>query len=245
MLNEEMRIVSEEIVKFMRGKYALNEVKGRYYDLDCLKFRQGKKTIVSINFLDDHYDIQVIFGKKERDKFEFIRENFSDRIQNIYDNSKVYHDGKWMMFSVYDKDFFEEVKSMILIKKNPNRKPLPKENAIYGKCGHRCDMCVHYTEISEDYREMLILHLNNVYGTSSWEMRCTGCDTAGCHCHSGDNELCEPLKCLSDKTYEVCMNCSDYPCHKSTVGYKGLESKDISFDDVTYAILPYVPYQYE
>jgi hypothetical protein len=30
------------------------------------------------------------------------------------------------------------------MKKKPNRKPLPKEQAIYGGCGHRCDLCVHY-----------------------------------------------------------------------------------------------------
>ena len=63
------------------------------------------------------------------------------------------------------------LKKLILIKKKPNRKPLPKDNAVYGKCGHRCDLCVHYTESSEEFRSMLIPHLNAVYGTVDWSMR--------------------------------------------------------------------------
>lgn len=33
----------------MRGKYVLDEVPGKYYEIDCLKFCQGKKTILSIH----------------------------------------------------------------------------------------------------------------------------------------------------------------------------------------------------
>jgi len=52
----ELQKVSEETMRFMRGKYVLDEVPGKYYDIDCLKFRQGKKTILSINIYEDHYD---------------------------------------------------------------------------------------------------------------------------------------------------------------------------------------------
>ncbi len=38
----------------------------------------------------------------------------------------------------------EEVKRLILIKKKPNRKPFPRDSAVYSKCGQRCDLCVHY-----------------------------------------------------------------------------------------------------
>lgn len=241
----DLQKVSEEIVHFIRGKYALDEVASKYYDIDCLKLRQEKRTILSINFLENRYDCQVVFGKKEREKFEVRREEFSQRVKDIYDNSKTYHDGKWMMFPVTDLETLEDVKQMVLIKKNPNRKPFPKENAVYGKCGHRCDLCIHYTDITDEFREMLIPHLNAVYGVSSWDMRCTGCDTPDCHCCKKGNELCEPLKCISQKDNETCMDCNDYPCDKATVGYKELEHKTISPDDVTWAILPYVPNQYE
>lgn len=42
----EFEKVGLEIVKFMRGKYRLDEVAGMYYDVPCVRFRQGKKTIM-------------------------------------------------------------------------------------------------------------------------------------------------------------------------------------------------------
>ncbi len=238
--------VGLEIVKFMRGKYQLDEVAGTYYDIPCLKFRQGKKTIVSINIHEDYYDFQIILGKAERKKFEAIKHEFPLEIQELYNNEPTLHDGKWLLIRVDDLRTLDIVKKLILIKKNPNRKPFSKENAVFGKCGHRCDLCVHYTSITEEFRDFLIPHLNAVYGSNSdWSMRCTGCDTAGCHCCSKDNELCAPLKCLHQNHLNICFDCENYPCEQATVGYRKLEHKNISSDDVTWAILPYVPHQYE
>lgn len=69
-IKSQLEKVSEETMRFMRGKYALDEIPGKYYDVDCLKFRQGKKTILSINIHEERYDFQIIFGKAEREKFE-------------------------------------------------------------------------------------------------------------------------------------------------------------------------------
>ncbi|HBR31435.1 MAG: DUF3788 family protein [Eubacteriales bacterium] len=237
----EFERVKYETVKFMRGKYKLDEVgNGK----DQVKFKQGAKTIVTIDIREDKYTFLIIFGRAEREKFEAIREEFSQYIKDHYDNTKTYHDGKWMFIDVATLAELEVIKKLILIKKNPNRKPFPKGNALYGKCGHRCDLCVHYTGITEEFREMLIPHLNAVYGGSVWDMRCTGCDTPNCHCCCDGNELCESLKCLLTKQFSACSDCINYPCEKATVGYRSLEPRNISADDVTWAILPYVPFQY-
>ena len=86
--------VSEETMRFMRGKYALDEVPGKYYDIDCLKFRQGKRTILSINMHKDYFDFQIIYGRAEREKFEARRDEFPDVIRAAYDEAHTYHDGK-------------------------------------------------------------------------------------------------------------------------------------------------------
>ena len=225
----------------MRGKYALDEVPGKYYGIDCLKFRQGKKTILSINLHEDHYDFQVIFGKAEREKFEARRNEFPPSIVNMYNEAHTYHDGKWMLIRVDNLETLEVVKKMILLKKKPNRKPFPKENAIYGKCGHRCDLCLHYSgsTISEEFRIELEERLTRVYGNNDWAMRCSGCSTPGCH-----TELCDQRKCAKEQGYAACVSCKQYPCSDATAGYVSLEAKSMSADDVTWAILPYVPYQY-
>lgn len=234
-----------EIVKFMRGRYRLDEVAGMFYSTPCVKFRQGKKTIVSINLHEDHYEFQIILGKAEREKFEAARHEFPAEIQEIYDRQPSLHDGKWMFIRVDSLETFEPVKKLILLKKKPNRKPFPKEGAVAGKCGHRCDLCVHYTGLTEDFRQMLLPHLNAVYGTLDWSMRCTGCATPGCLCYADENGLCEPLHCLSRKQLDCCHACALYPCAESTVGYNQLEHRNLTADDVTWGILPYVPRQYE
>ncbi len=239
----ELEKISFETVKFMRGKYCLDEVGDGN---DELKFKHRKKTILTIYIHKDKFIFLMIFGKKERQKFESIKSEFSQYIQDYYDNSKTYHDGKWMFIDIASLEVFEEIKKLILIKKKPNRKPLPKENAIYSKCGHRCDLCIHYADMSDDFRSMIELHLNNVYG-SGWSARCPGCgvqEVGKAHpCMGGD--WCEELKCAAEKGLFACVECEKYPCDKATAGYKGLEPRSISADDVTWAILPYVPYQYE
>lgn len=237
----EMQKVTDEIIRFMRGRYALDEVPGKHYEADCLRFRQGKKTIVTVIFYEDHYGFLVVYGKAEREKFEKQRDEFPQSIIEIYDNAHTYHDGKWMLIRVDNLETLEAIKKMILIKKRPNRKPLPKENAVYGKCGHRCDLCIHYNggTISEELRKELEERLTRVYNINDWSMRCSGCGTTGCY-----TELCDPRKCAMEKGSADCLSCSLYPCTNATAGYNKLEPKHILADDVTWAILPYVPHQY-
>jgi hypothetical protein len=243
--NQILQKVSEETIRFMRGKYVLDEVPGKYYDIDCLKFRQGKKTILSINIHEDHYDFQVIFGKAEREKFEARCSEFPKTIQDLYDKERKLHDGKWLLIRVEDMAILEVVKKLILIKKNPNRKPFPKEQAVYGDCGHRCDLCVHYTgdTISEDFRKELQERIKRVYGLKPDEKfpPCNGCSNGGI---TGKFD-CDQIKCAKDKGASRCMDCAEYDCGKASVGWKpAIEARSISAADVTWAILPYVDGQY-
>lgn len=236
----EFEKLSVEIARFIRCNYKLDEVAGKYYETDCLRFRQGKKTIFAINIHKDHYDFQIIFGKAEREKFEAQRSEFPKAIQDLYDSERTLHDGKWMLIQVDNMESFEVVKKLILIKKKPNRKPLSKENAIYGKCGHRCDMCIHYKKLDEQLRKEFEPRLTHVYGISDWSMRCGGCGAPDCYCEDG---TCEALTCAYEKELSKCLDCGEYPCAKATVGYQEIEARSISADDVTLAILPYMPYQ--
>lgn len=86
----------------------------------------------------------MIFSKTKGEKFEVRRSEFSQSIQDIYDSSQTHYDGKWMLIPVSDLETLEAVKLLIIIKKNPNRKPFPKDRTIYSDCGMRCDLCVHY-----------------------------------------------------------------------------------------------------
>jgi len=60
-----------------------------------------------------------------------------------------------MYIDISTLEQLEDVKKLILIKKKPNRKPFPKDNAVYSKCGQRCDLCIHYTNISEELQTVI------------------------------------------------------------------------------------------
>jgi uncharacterized membrane protein len=182
----ELQKVSEETMRFMRGKYILDEVgDGK----DMLKFRGSGKTVLTVYICEARFDFLVIFGKAECGQLEARRSGFSKKKIEIYENGKTRRNGKWIYVSVADLHTLEAVKQLIMIKKKPDRKPFPKERAVYSSCGHRCDLCVHYAggTISEEFRSELKKRLIRVYaggvgdgGYWGDEMKlCDGCNTGG------------------------------------------------------------------
>lgn len=64
----------------------------------------------------------VIFGKDERLKFELAKENYSQKVREIYDNTRTYGDGKWMMFEPIDSSLFADFINLLKIKRKPDKK---------------------------------------------------------------------------------------------------------------------------
>ncbi len=224
---------------FMRGKYRLDEIgDGK----DELKFKQGKKTILTIYTHEDRFTFLIIYGRKECEVFETETDRFSAYILDYYNNAKTYHDGKWMFIDVTTIEQLEEIKRLILIKKKPNRKPFPKESAIYSKCGQRCDLCVHYVGTTDEQREIMILNLNKIWDNTDWSMRCAGCYSKDCSCPDCNAKGCYPQKGLSE-----CKECSEFPCINATsADYRSMIHNEVHYaDEITWGILPYVPWQYE
>jgi len=42
-------------------------------------------------------------------------------VQKIYDEAKIYHDGKWVMFELTDHTHFSDMEKLLLLKRRPNR----------------------------------------------------------------------------------------------------------------------------
>lgn len=235
--------ISHETMVFMRGKYRLDEIGDGKNEL---KFRHGQKTILTVYIHEDRFTFLVIFGKKEREVFEAQQDGFSDFVRVYYDGSKTYHDGKWMYIDVTTLEQLEEVKRLIMIKKKPNRKPFPKENALYSQCGQRCDLCVHYVGTTEEQRAVMIPNLNKMWDNDDWSMRCGGCYSEDCYC-SNDPEPCNAKSCAPKKGLSECKKCGEFPCIKATsADYRSMIHTEVHYaDEITWGILPYVPWQYE
>ena len=225
----------------MRGKYRLDEIGDGKNEL---KFKQGQKTILTVYIYNDKYTFLVIFGKKERECFEMQQQDFSEYILNVYRNAKTYHDGKWMFIDVKTLQELDEVKKLILIKKKPNRKPFPKENAVFSMCGQRCDLCVHYSHVDEQLRAIMEQHLTKMWGNTDWSMRCGGCYSENCYCK---DVPCDAKSCIIQRKLPECKECEEYPCMKATAAdHRSMIHTEVHYaDEITWGILPYVPKQYE
>lgn len=233
--------ISHEIMVFMRGNYRLDEIgDGK----DELKFKQGKKTILTVYMKEDRFVFLLIFGKQERETFEARRGAFSTFACNCYDDAKTYHDGKWIFFDVATLEQLEEIKLLILIKKKPNRKLFPKEGAVYSKCGQRCDLCVHYVNTDEELRANMETHLTKMWDSTDWSMRCEGCYSENCYCK---DEPCHAKECAQEKGLTECRECKEFPCIRATsADYRSMIHTEVHYaEEITWGILPYVPMQYE
>mgnify|MGYP001027649871 CR=1 FL=1 len=129
---EEMTaLVGEHLYEVWNNLRALINDK---YDMDCIwdkggkkwtyeyKYRKGRKTLCALYAKENCIGFMIIFGKDERLKFETHREAYSKNIQEIYDNTQIYHDGKWIMFEPTDTSLFDDFIRLLNIKRKPNRK---------------------------------------------------------------------------------------------------------------------------
>lgn len=86
------------------------------------KYRRGGKTLCTLYAGEGCVGFMIIFGKTEREKFENERQNYSEKVQKVYDEAKTYHDGKWVMFKPDDTTMLEDFSGLLNIKRKPNRK---------------------------------------------------------------------------------------------------------------------------
>ena len=116
-----MSEIWKKLVGYVRIKYIMDEV----WSGETIQFRKNGRTLFSVSLNQNNMvEACIIFGKRERDKFEDDYENFSERVQQIYNASATYQDGKWLFFDVYRIEFIEEIAKLLRIKKKPNRKEI-------------------------------------------------------------------------------------------------------------------------
>lgn len=86
------------------------------------KYRRGGKTLCALYAREKCVGFMIILGKAERLKFETDRDHYSKEVQEIYDQTQTYHDGKWMMFEPADTSLFSDFIRLLEIKRKPDRK---------------------------------------------------------------------------------------------------------------------------
>ena len=112
----------------------LTDVVDSLYDVDRLwnkgfgdwkieyKYRRGGKTLCTFYAKEEVANLLIIYGKAEREKFEKIKESVSKQLQDIYERTETFHDGKWLWIPLDDKIEIEDIIEMLKVKRRPNRK---------------------------------------------------------------------------------------------------------------------------
>lgn len=112
----------EDVTGFIEDNYEMDKLwsqdKSGEYEL---KYRRSGRTFCGLYPKAGTLEILIIFGKAERDKFEGQRADFTAYINDLYDQTKQYHDGRWMYIPL-EASIVDDIKGLIRIKKRPNKK---------------------------------------------------------------------------------------------------------------------------
>lgn len=209
LLSEKVYTMYERIDTFIIDTYNIDlhwEKGGKYGEL-CLRYSRSGKTLCTLYFRKEQLGIWIILGKEERKKFDTEREQFSEYVKEKYDVTTVFHDGKWLMFDVYNCDLFNDIAKLISIKKNPNRQ--------LTMCGYCCDMCKAYKANikKKDEREKLSKFWKTYYELNipAEAIECDGCRCMKAEAHRIDDN-CPVRACVLQKDIINCSECKEYPC---------------------------------
>ena len=69
----------------------------------------------------NQFKVQIVFGAKEREKVESVRENISSSTRKAYDEAKTYHDGKWLYLLVNSEKIEKDIEQLLTIKRKPKK----------------------------------------------------------------------------------------------------------------------------
>ena len=86
------------------------------------KYRRGGKTLCTFYAKQGIANILITLGKAEREKVELKREDFSPLLLTLYDETKTYHDGKWLWIPLDEVLSMDDIINLLKIKRRPNRK---------------------------------------------------------------------------------------------------------------------------
>lgn len=124
LLGLQLYNVWKELCTIIDEKYEMDHLwakGGKTWNYEY-KYRRGGKTLCTLYARENDIGFLIIFGKEERAKFEVIRENLSEDVQKIYDESKTYHDGKWVMYHPVNTSMFDDFLKLLAVKRRPNKK---------------------------------------------------------------------------------------------------------------------------
>lgn len=86
-----------------------------------VRYRKSGKTLITFYPKEGELTVLIILGKKEVEKFEAARKEFSPAIVELFENTKQYHDGRWLHIKVPGPGTIEDIKKLLHMKRKPGK----------------------------------------------------------------------------------------------------------------------------
>jgi len=90
----------------------------------AVKYKHGQKTIVTLLPERKSFTGLLVFGKKEVEKIFENKDIFTKQILQLIEETKQYHDGKWIWIRLENHIFENDICNLIKIKKKPQKNNL-------------------------------------------------------------------------------------------------------------------------
>ncbi len=123
LLDDHLFTVWQQLCALIEESYDMERLwnkGGKAWDYEY-KYRRGGKTLCALYLRAGCLGFMVILSKAEREKFENDRDNYTMPVQQLYDLTTTYHDGKWLLLEVKDTMLFDDFSKLLLLKRKPNK----------------------------------------------------------------------------------------------------------------------------
>lgn len=116
-------VLWDELIEFIESTY--NVMPQREYSRCSeapgwnIKYRKSGRSICTLYPQKNKFECLITIGRKESAEMEFVLPLCCDYIQKLYANAGGLNGAKWLMCEVKDREIFENVKNLILLRTKP------------------------------------------------------------------------------------------------------------------------------
>ncbi len=118
-LNPQTRDATIEKSNIIQGRYQKLLFGGKKYGWS-VQYKKSKKTIVTIFPERRSITVVLIFGKSELEKIKNKKEILTPKVFDKIENTKQYHDGKWVWVRMENDNYLNDILELIKIKRKPD-----------------------------------------------------------------------------------------------------------------------------
>lgn len=94
-----------------------------------VKYKKAGRSLCTLYPMEGYYIALVVIGEKERERTELELPFFTNYLQQLYQDTRIFMNQKWLMIRVTNQDILEDVKQCITIRR-PVKQNMKQEKRL-------------------------------------------------------------------------------------------------------------------